>query len=108
MVEGPPKPTTARFALAENLKALMRLHGIENPRQMAGKVPGVSYKTIERMLKPYATGGPNLDSIDAVAHYFKITTPQLLTKQPLLEGNEPRIQESPTAKQDGMKKGTKG
>lgn len=97
MGEGLPKPTRARFAVAENLKRLMAEY--RNPdsgvkgigsRELARKAPKISYKTIDRMLDPYHPTSPNLDSMDAVAHVFKLDTFELLVRRPMLQGSEPR------------------
>jgi len=95
--QGRPKPTSARFALAANLRTLMSGYdslGISS-RQLAVQA-GVSYKTIDRMLNPYTDTGPSLESIDSVAAFFRLETWQLLRptpKVPLLAGQERPPQE---------------
>ena len=101
---GLPKPTAARFALASNLKHLMDnypmgfLRGITPPKLAAGcKLQGLelSVKTIRRMLNPYDDVSPNLDSIDAAAAFFKVTTWDMLQPrqlgQPRMQVQEPPI-----------------
>lgn len=103
MGEGLPKPTPARFAVAENLRRLMREYrdpesGVKglSSRQLAAKAPQVSYKTIDRLLDPYHDSSPRLDSLDAIAHFFEIDTFQLMLPQrrPMVSGSEPRMTES--------------
>lgn len=110
MGEGPPKPTPARFALAENLKLLMGNYwnpyaertGISS-RELAKALGGdISYKTIDRMLDPYEEVVPKLDSMDAVAHFFRVETFRLLLvrkKETLLRGAETVATETHSARQ---------
>lgn len=118
MVEGPPKPTLARFAVAENLKRYMVSYrdpktgdrvlvgkdGQPSSRALAKLAPGVSYKTIDRMLDPYHDSSPNLDSLDVVATFFGIHTFQLLMRIPAIQGTEARLQEAPTAEAGARRK----
>lgn len=101
MGKGLPKPTPARFAIAENLKRLMAQYrdpdsGVKGigSRELARHAPEISYKTIDRMLNPYHPTAPNLDSLDSVSHFFKVDTFELLVRRPMLQGSESRPTES--------------
>lgn len=102
MGEGPPKPTPARLAIAENLKKLMGEYVTEtgkeglSSRDLASRASGVSYKTIQRLLNPNFPASPTLDSLDAVADFFRIETFKLLVlrRNILLAGREFRPQET--------------
>lgn len=101
-----PKPTAARFALAENLKLLMAAGG-HKAEDVASKLRAMgyedfSYKTIERMCNPYYPSSPNLASIEAVADFFRVELHTLLVRrktnpgiEPMLKGSETRIREKP-------------
>lgn len=91
-------PTPARLALAENVAHLMAHYlagfavGIKPPE--LAKQTGINARTIKRMLDPYSGHSTTLDSMDAVASFFRIETWQLLrpmakTVQP--HGVEPSI-----------------
>jgi transcriptional regulator with XRE-family HTH domain len=86
--ESGPEPTDARSALAHNLRDLMKHYRMEggfeigiSSRQLEAKC-GVSYKTIDRMLNPYTEHGPNFDSLDTVAAFFKVPTWKMLVPRP--------------------------
>lgn len=83
--KGPPKPTPARFAIAENLRQLMEIHQFRTPREVEA-ASGVSYKTVQRLLKPYDKHSPNLDSLDQIAYFFKLDTFKLLVRRTKLLG----------------------
>lgn len=80
--KGPPKPTKARFALAANVKDLMARYnkgfglGIEAVELAQGS--GLSAKTIRRILDPYNDKSPNLETIDALADFFRLESWELL------------------------------
>lgn len=90
MTVGDPrgKPTIARFALAANVKHLMENYstgfsiGI-SPSELQ-KGCGVSSKTIRRIINPYSDTGPSLESIDAIALFFKVESWELLMPRPPL------------------------
>lgn len=99
-----PRPTKARFALAENVKELMRLYnkgfgtGIEPVELAEGS--GISAKTIRRVLNPYDEHVPNLETIDALAAFFRISADDLIKprdKSAALSGEERQTAHSPTA-----------
>ena len=96
-----PKPTEARFALSRNLRFLMENYTEGFKRGISSreleKRCGVSYKTIDRMLNPYEKHGPNLDSMDPVAHFFRVPTWELLVpraKSTAIAGEHSRVQET--------------
>ena len=74
----------------------MEVHQIRTPRDLEA-LSGVSYKTIQRLLKPYDKHSPNLDSLDGIAFFFKIDTHKLLVrrKMPMVSGHETRTTETP-------------
>lgn len=82
------KPTVARFALAVNVKHLMENYstgfsvGI-SPSDLQ-KGCGVSSKTIRRIINPYSDTGPSLESIDAIAKFFRVESWELLIPRPPL------------------------
>lgn len=81
-MDGIPKPTDARFALAANLKELMARYnkgfgtGITPAQVEEGT--GISYKTVKRILDPYSDISPNLETIDTLAAFFRIPSSELL------------------------------
>lgn len=94
-----PKPTDARFALAENVKRLLEVTGqdaksVETGLRAMG-YEDFSYKTVERMCNPYYDSPPNLGSIEAVADFFRTTPSKLLERRPFIRGSEPRRPEPP-------------
>lgn len=86
------KPTSARFALAANVKALMDSYskGFEvglSPSELE-RGCGVSAKTIRRIINPYSDTGPNLESIDQIAMFFRVEPWELLRPRPaMLQSN---------------------
>ena len=81
------KPTASRFAVAANVKHLMENYqeGFQRgltTRRLEKKC-GVSYKTLDRLLDPYADTGPSLDTLDAIARFFGLETYELLKPHPL-------------------------
>lgn len=70
------------MAVASNIRHLMENYtegykrGISS-RELAKKI-AVSYKTIDRAKQPYSETGPNLDTLDEIAAFFKLQTWQLL------------------------------
>lgn len=72
----------ARFALASNLRHLMENYskgfavGL-SPVELE-KGCGVSAKTIRRIINPYSDTGPNLESIDQIAAFFRVDSWELL------------------------------
>lgn len=87
------KPTVARFALAANVKHLMEAYskGFEvglSPVELE-KGSGVSAKTIRRIINPYSDTGPSLESIDALAAFFRVEAWELLRpRTPMLQRGE--------------------
>lgn len=59
-------------------------------RELSRRAGGISYKTIDRLLNPYHPSTPTLDSLDAVCHFFRIDTFELLVRRPMLQGSEHR------------------
>jgi hypothetical protein len=80
------KPTRARFALAANVKHLMDNYskgfavGL-TPVELE-KGSGVSAKTIRRIIDPYSDTGPNLETIDQIAAFFRLESWELLRPRP--------------------------
>lgn len=80
------RPSPARLALAENLAHLMAHYlagfavGIKAPE--LAKATGINARTIKRMLDPYSVHSTRLDSMDAVAGFFRVETWQLLRPLP--------------------------
>lgn len=90
--EEAPTPTEARFALASNVKHLMQVYskgfGVGISAIELEKGCGVSHKTIKRIIDPYSDTGPNLDSIDRIAAFFRVETWELLRpRPPMLQSN---------------------
>lgn len=89
---GKGKPTSARFALAANVKALMDAYskGFDvglSPSELE-KGCGVSAKTIRRIINPYSDISPNLESIDQIATFFRVEPWELLRPRPsVLQSN---------------------
>jgi hypothetical protein len=84
--EAKAKPTRARFALAANVKHLMDNY---SKGFAVGLTPvelekgcGVSAKTIRRIIDPYSDTGPNLETIDQIAIFFRIEAWELLRPRP--------------------------
>lgn len=109
-MEGPPKPTRARFALAANLKELMARHdkgfgfGMTAPELEQGIMTylgaKLSAKTINRVLDPYSDNSPNLETIDLLAEFFRIPSSELLSPRPAkVAGREDQTPVSPAAQQ---------
>jgi hypothetical protein len=112
--KGPPKPTKARFALASNVKDLMASYnkgfavGIE-PVELA-QGAGLSAKTVRRLLDPFNDKSPNLDTIDAVAAFFRMGSWDLLKprdKSPAVSGVERRTPVKPAYSVAQVKEKTK-
>lgn len=102
MGDGPPKPTPARVAIAENLKKLMAEYitdtgkeGI-SPRDLEKLTAGaVGYKTVQRLLDTYNDVSPTLESLDTIAHFFGIDTFKLLVRRKtIVSGQEVRVTET--------------
>lgn len=94
------KPSTARFALAANVKHLMDTYskgfavGL-SPVELE-KGCGVSAKTIRRIINPYSDTGPSLESIDLIAAFFKVEAWELLMpRTPMLQSSAAEVT-SPT------------
>lgn len=84
--KGPPKPTPARFALAGNLRELMDLYnkgfgtGVSATEVQKGS--GVHAKTVRRILDPYNAISPNLETIDALAAFFRVDSWEMIQPRP--------------------------
>lgn len=66
--------------------------GIKAPE--LAKATGINARTIKRMLDPYSVHSTRLDSMDAVAGFFRVETWQLLRPMPKAvqaHGVEPTI-----------------
>lgn len=98
-----PKPTAARFALAVNVKYLMETYskgfGVGISASELEQGCGVSAKTIRRIVNPYSDTGPNLETIDQLAAFFRVEAWQLLKAQAALQSNiaVPSTTKSPPA-----------
>lgn len=99
--KGPPKPTPARIAIAENLRKLMAEYVTDtgqegiSPRELEALAPWVSYKTVQRLLDPYHEVSPKLESLDDIAHFFGVDTFKLMVRRKTaISGSEPRISEN--------------
>lgn len=91
-----PRPTAARFALADNVKRLMAAGPYEDAQVAAALremgYEDFSYKTIERMKNPYHDSSPNLASIEAVARFFRLDAYKLLIPRAMVSGSEQRLE----------------
>ena len=93
------KPSVSRLAVAANVRHLMDHHqeGFQRgltTRRLERKC-GVSYKTLDRLLDPYADTGPSLDTLDSLARFFGLETYELLKPHPLAAPHKPPEARSP-------------
>lgn len=103
---GLPKPTRARFAVADNLRYLMAnyqhgfLTGLTPEELELGLAKAVSAKTIRRIRNPYDATSPNLETIDILAAFFKVAAWDLIRprdKASAVSGTEKPTRERPAA-----------
>lgn len=103
-----PKPSPARFALANNLRHYMgefrkgHIKGLSS-RELAAQMTAaggdvISYKTVDRLLNPYdeTAKSPRLETIDALASFFEVDSWEMLkprSSKEAISGLERQISE---------------